>query len=88
MILEGSSGSWGTPNTHSCEDFVRFSVCLEQVQFFVFLLSRYLQAVFRSMLSLSLAPTLVLEWSEEALRERNASLNRSSSKLETENHQS
>ena len=36
MILEGSSESWGTPNTDICEEFVRFSVCLEQVHFFVF----------------------------------------------------
>ena len=35
-ILESSLGSWGTPNTHICGEFVRFSVCLEQVHFFVF----------------------------------------------------
>ena len=35
-ILEGSSGSWGTPNTHICEEFVKLSVCLEQVYFFMF----------------------------------------------------
>ena len=35
-ILEGSSGSWVMPNTYICWEFVRFSVCLEQVHFFVF----------------------------------------------------
>ena len=35
-ILEGSSGSWGTQNTHICEEFWRFPVCLEQVYFFMF----------------------------------------------------
>ena len=55
--------------------------------FRVFVLSRYPQNVFGSILRASLAPKLVLEWSEEAFGERNAPLNRSSGQFETENHQ-
>ena len=88
MIREGSSGSWGTPNTHICEEFERFSVCLEQVHFYVFFLFRYIQNVLGSISRVSLAPKLVLEWSEEAFGERNAPLNRSSVQFETETRQS